>query len=227
MTLLLTLATLPFLAKAAVLATGVTGYLAQSLYKIFQLLIPCCWRRMLGKRGLSILWPVEEPLPSLRTWLIATGAGVALSGTGIVFVLALSGALGIDPAVIREGLAGRFGVSGMSALAVVVFLAVINAAIEELHFRAWLDREISMRIGNKAGIGISASAFALMHSMIFAGLPGISVPAIALACMALVIAGVTFSLVMRRPGGIHAAWLCHGIVDVLLLGWGLFWLGFF
>jgi len=83
-----------------------------------------------------------------------------------------------------------------------------------------------VRLGDAAGIAISACAFALMHSLIFAGLPGIPVAGIALVCCGLAVAGVTFSLVMRLPGGIHAAWLCHGIVDALLLGWGLFWIGF-
>jgi hypothetical protein len=42
----------------------------------------------------------------------------------------------------------------------------------------------------------------------------------------LFIAGVSWSLIARRPGGIHAAWLSHGLTDAGLLTWGLFWLGY-
>jgi hypothetical protein len=45
--------------------------------------------------------------------------------------------------------------------------------------------------------------------------------------VALLLIAVVWSLLARRPGGIHAAWLSHAMTDAGLLTWGLFWLGYF
>ena len=50
---------------------------------------------------------------------------------------------------------------------------------------------------------------------------------LALVFVSLWIAGASWSLIARRPGGIHAAWLSHGLTDSGLLTWGLLWLGYF
>ncbi|MFV2069965.1 MAG: hypothetical protein ACC645_23610 [Pirellulales bacterium] len=39
-------------------------------------------------------------------------------------------------------------------------------------------------------------------------------------------AGVVWSGITRLSGGIHAAWLAHGLTDAGLLTWGLFYLGY-
>jgi hypothetical protein len=62
---------------------------------------------------------------------------------------------------------------------------------------------------------------------IFSGFPDVTVWVLSLVFLSLMIAGVSWSLIARREGGIHAAWLSHGLTDAGLLTWGLFWLGFF
>jgi membrane protease YdiL (CAAX protease family) len=134
--------------------------------------------------------------------------------------------MGIDPEPIRAGLDVRFAVGPVGACLVVIFLSLLNSALEELHFRAWLDREISSRWGTVAGISISAVAFGAMHVLIFLGMPGLPCLAMLLVPLGLAVAGVAWSILMRLPGGIHAAWFSHGLTDSLLLGWGLHWLGY-
>jgi len=224
--LLVVLAALPFVAKWATL--GASGYAAQSLYKLLQLAAPVGWRwKVDGKRGLAAWWPVDEPLPSARTWGVAVGVAALLAGSAIVAVPLLAARLDVDPRQLRTALDARFALTPWRAAGIVLYLLTINAALEELHFRAWLDREFSARWGNAAGIGLSAFLFAAMHVFIFVGMPGAGPPELALLFVALAIAAVAWSLIARRPGGIHAAWLSHGLTDAGLLTWGLFWLGYF
>ncbi len=222
--LLLGLAAVPFIAKIAMM--GAQGYLLQSLYKVFQLLIPAAWRWKNGMHGIRVLWPAEEPLPSWKMWMTGIAVAFGLSGAGVGALLLLAPLLGIDPSAIRAGMDARFSVGPAAALCVVVFLSFANSALEELHFRAWLDRGLSARMGSIAGIGVSAAAFGAMHGLIFLGLPGIPPAVAGLAAAATMLCGVCWSLLMRGRGGIHAAWLSHGLTDVLLLGWGLGWLGY-
>jgi membrane protease YdiL (CAAX protease family) len=151
---------------------------------------------------------------------------VVLSGCGMGAATWLLPYLELDPHAIRAGLDDRFQMGPAGALLVVVFLSVVNSGLEELHFRAWLDRELSARWGAAAGIAASSLAFGGMHVLIFLGMPDLPAAAVVLVPLSLAIAGAVWSLLMRRPGGIHAAWLSHGLTDALLLGWGLHWLDY-
>src|SRR5262249_18100941 len=131
------------------------------------------------------------------------------------------------PAVLRENLDTQFAMTPWRAAAIVAYLAVANSALEELHSRAWLDRELSARWGNAAGMLASAATFGAMHLFIFTSAKGVTPPTLAAIFGALVVMGLLWSGLMRRPGGIHAAWFCHGLTDAGFLTWGLFWLGYF
>lgn len=218
---------LPFLAKAIVLVIGSQGYALQSGYKLVQAAVPAWWRyRREGLRGIRAIWPTDEPAPGWRTWALGVCIAIALSGSAIAAAIVILPQLDIDPVQIRAGMDARFPTGPAGAIAIVIFLSVVNSALEELHFRAWLDRELSAALGSPAGIAISAGAFGAMHVLIFLGMPGLPWLAIVLVPLALAVAGASWSLLMRRRGGIHAAWLSHGLTDALLLGWGLHWLGY-
>jgi membrane protease YdiL (CAAX protease family) len=225
--ILVAFALLPFLAKAIALMLGATGYGIQSVYKLFQLLAASLWRyRWRQARGFGVVWPTEEPMPSASTWAIAVILAIVLSGSAIALATWLLPHIDIDPRVIRAGLDERFRLGPTGALLVVVFLSLANSGLEELHFRAWLDRELSARWGSAAGVTVSAAAFGAMHILIFLGMPGLPRAAVLIVPCALATAGAAWSMLMRRPGGIHAAWLSHGLTDALLLGWGLHWIGY-
>ncbi|MFA7681553.1 MAG: CPBP family glutamic-type intramembrane protease [Candidatus Peribacteraceae bacterium] len=222
------LASLPFVTKGIVLWIGITGYAAQSLYKILQLCIPVLWRRkMLHARGWNTLWPIDEMWPCREVILLAISIALVFSVSAIGAMKILAPFFSVDPALIRAGMDARFSVTPLGALCVVLFLSCINSAIEELHFRAWLDREISRAWGTTFGVSISALAFGGMHVLIFWGLPGFTLPILLLIALGLAIAGAAWSMLMRLPGGIHAAFLSHALSDALVLGWGLLWLGYF
>ncbi|HAI98451.1 TPA: hypothetical protein DCL30_02815 [Candidatus Peribacteria bacterium] len=223
---LLGAASIPFLVKIAVLSLGVSGYLLQSLYKVFQLIVPGVWRYRDGKTGARIVWPTDEPRPSAVLWIMATLIALVLSLSAIVALQLLIPLFHLDPETLRRGLDARFAVGPVGAVAVVVFLSFLNSALEELHFRAWLDRELSRSTGDTIGIITSASLFGLMHGLIFLGLPDVPTSLIPLAIIGLAIGGICWSLLLRKSGGIYAAWWSHGLTDALLLGWGLSWLGY-
>lgn len=218
--LILFLALLPFGAKALVLWSGSTGYLLQSLYKPLQLLTPFVWRWVTQK---SLTGPLREK-PSIGTLLIAILFALLASGIAIGLLLIVAPLLALDPLVIRAGLDQRFSVSPLGAVGVVLFLSTANALLEEWHFRLWLDRVLSEKLGKFLGITLSALAFGVMHVFIFAGT--VDVPTFVLVLMAggIAIMGAVWSLILRRTGGFYGAWLSHALTDAMLLGWGLTWL---
>lgn len=225
---ILLLAMLPFAAKAISVTWLASHYLTQGLYKIFQLGVPVAWRRkMLGRRGLSAIWPIEEGWPSMATWGLAVGIACLLIGTAIVAITSLAPALGVVPSALRKDFDARFALTPLVAIGIVVYLFTINAALEELHFRGWLDRALTKTCGDACGIATSAATFGAMHLFIFAGMRGVGLVQLGLVWLSLTIAGASWSWLARRPGGIQAAWLSHGLTDAGLLTWGLHWLGYF
>lgn len=222
---LLLLASLPFLLKAATL--GTTGYALQSSYKVLQLILPMLWYRRMGKRGKEEFYPAQEMRPSWKLLSLAVLSAIALAGSGVLALHFVILILALDSATLRVGFDARFAMGPMGALFVVLFLASANAYLEEWHFRWWLDFELTRQWGRGVGIALSAAAFAFMHAFIVWGLPG--VPSIAAPLMAagLFIAGIVWSVLLRRAGGFYAAWFSHGLTDALLLSWGLWWLGYF
>lgn len=223
---LLLLAATPFLTKALTMAFLAKGYGFQSLYKFAQIVAPLAWRWFHGKRGLAIAWPVREPRPSARLLAVGTGTGAVFGVSAILAARSLAPLFDMDPAVLRAGFDNTFAVDGLFAVAVAAFLVFLNSAIEEMHFRVWLDGELSKRWGNTAGIVVSAVAFAAMHGFILLGFPTMPTALTVLIIGCLAFAGVCWSVMVRRPGGIYAAWISHALTDALLLGWGLFWLGY-
>lgn len=200
----------------------------QWVYKLPLLLVPVLWRVWIGKqRGLAAFWPVAEPLPAVKLWLAALAMGVVFASCAIGLVVWLSPVLEIDPQRLRGAFDARFALTPLKAVGVVIYLLSLNAGLEELHYRAWLDRELSVRSSSMVGVLCSAVAFSGMHVFVFAGMPGVRGVHLVLVCLPLFVAGVSWSMLMRRPGGIHAAWLSHGVTDSGLLVWGLYWLGYF
>ena len=144
--LLVALALVPFAAKTVSLAWFDQNYLAQSVYKIAQLLVPVGWRRQIDdRRGWSIVWPVDEPLPSASTWLLGVVIAAASIATSSLLVPWFAAQAGFDPTQLRAHFDARFAMTPWRAAAVVIYLATVNAGLEELHFRAWLDRELTAR----------------------------------------------------------------------------------
>lgn len=222
MTSVLLLAALPFGIKAITLFAGATGYGLQSLYKIAQLGVPLLWWRRSWQSPRSLL----VVRPSVGLLAVAAAVSVLVTVLAIALILTLAPIFDLDPVELRKAYDDRFAVSGMGAVAVVVFLSFLNSALEELHFRAWLDRELSQRVGDVAGVAVSACAFGGMHGFILIGMPNVPTIGIVLMAIGLAFVGACWSMMMRRPGGIYAAWLSHGLTDALLLTWGLFWLGY-
>jgi membrane protease YdiL (CAAX protease family) len=220
------LAALPFAARAVTDVFGLPIHYGQVSYKLLLLIAPLWWRRRYdGRRWLACFWPIDEPLPNAATWLMAVASAAVLAGGAIFLIPLLAGPLGIEAVALGGEFTRRFDLTPLRAALIVAYLFTINAALEELHYRAWLDRELSARFGSPAGIIASAAIFSALHMFIFAPMAGVTLPVLVLIGVALFLAGALWSLLARRRGGIHAAWLSHGLTDAALLTWGLFWLG--
>jgi hypothetical protein len=64
-----------------------------------------------------------------------------------------------------------------------------------------------------------------MHILILAGSPAGTPLVLLLMGFAVSLAGMCWSFLLRK-GGLMAAFLSHCMTNVLLLGWGLRWLGY-
>ena len=221
-------AILPHLVRGSIFWLGILGYGVQLIYKAALIAGPMIWRtRQDEKLSWNSVWPIKEPLPSKKVWIYSLLSAVIFSGSAIFTITFFHEMLGVDPNVLKSEFDSLFSLTTPIAVGLVLYLFTINAALEELHFRAWLDVELSSRYGNWVGVFVSSNLFAAMHMFIFAGMEGVSVLSMGLVYLSLVIAGVTWSMFRRVPGGIHAAWLSHGLTDAVLLTWGRFWLGYF
>ncbi len=226
--LLLLLAAAPFILKTISLTLLAKNYLAQSAYKVFQLGAPLWWRRRVNHySGWRVLWPLDEPWPRTGTWVAGVVIALTAVSLSMLAIPRLAEWLHIDPATLRQDFDARFSMTPWRAVVIVIFLSTLNSALEEFHFRAWLDPELSKRFGNGVGILGSAAAFGLMHLFIFANMQNVTAMSLGLVFVALVMIASAWSLLARRPGGIHAAWLSHALTDAGLLSWGLVWLGYF
>ena len=106
------LALLPFALKAAALAWFSSNYLAQSAYKLLQLAVPVAWRRRVDRAtGWRSVWPVDEPLPALSTWLIAVVLALATIALAAVLIPWLAGRSGIDPRELRQHFDDRYALN--------------------------------------------------------------------------------------------------------------------
>ncbi len=221
----LALAVIPFALRFISYYGLGANYAAQSLYKLGQLFVPVLWRRHVeNRRGWACWWFVEEPLPTKRVGSIAVTLAAVMVAIPALTIPMLAHWFHIDPLAVRAHLSAKFSLTPALALPTVAFLSTLNAGLEEFHFRGWLDRQLSIRCGAIAGSLGSASAFALMHLFIFAGVPGAKPTAQLGVFVVLFGAGLMWSWLARQPGGIHAAWLSHGLTDAGLLTWGLFWI---
>lgn len=219
-------ALLPFLVQTVVLLSGVTGYVFQSFYKAAQLGAFTIWRFAHGERGLAIFWPVREQLPSRRTFLTATFIGLLVGAVAIALLLTLLPFVDLDRDAIRYLFDERFKITPLSGLLITLYLCTINSALEEMHFRQWMDLEISRRFGTAVGITFAAVAFGMMHVFLFIGFGVIPLLPIGIMAAGLAVTGALWSILIRQKGGIYAAWWSHAVADAVLLFWGLQWLGY-
>ncbi|MFN3470147.1 MAG: lysostaphin resistance A-like protein [Novosphingobium sp.] len=121
----------------------------------------------------------------------------------------LIGAGGVSASLLMSWLNGGVvpgsGMSGFSlAVGLGMMLTLVQASMEEVLFRGWLQPVLAARWGAMAGVLASALLFALFHLIGGARAP------VTLAFIML--AGVLFGLLTQRTGGLaasvaaHAAW---------------------
>lgn len=121
-------------------------------------------------------------------------AGLFIGAGGLAFALMLSWLSG-------SAVAGR-GATGLGMLVLLsITLTLVQAAMEEVLFRGWLQPVLSQRIGHIAGIGGTALLFTGFH-LIGGGRQPLSLVVITLA-------GLLFGLLAWRSGGIFAPIAAH------------------
>lgn len=181
------------------------GWPGHGLYKAALLLLPFAagYRpRRVGRSALA---------ESLRG--AATGLALGALGWGLLSLLL---PYFIEPAALCARFDARYHYDSAGKVVLVVgCLMTANAALEEWFYRGFLDAEV--------GPAVSAVFFGAQHALVLWGLAG-PVPAL-LAGVATGVAGRLFSFHAAR-GGLAAAFVCHAAADAVLLGGGLFTLGY-
>ncbi|RMH58532.1 MAG: hypothetical protein D6679_04900 [Candidatus Hydrogenedentota bacterium] len=198
------IAAVPLLLAAAGPFLG-HGWLGFGLYKIALLLLPFLYGKKLRPPR-----PPKRPetLPAILSGLVL--GGVAF---GLVWLFL---PLFIAPGELRHAFDVRYGYSPATAAAAALLIATANALLEEWFYRGFLDEQI--------GPPASAFCFALQHVIVLAGLGSVS----AALCTGAAVypAGLVWSF-LSRGGRIQEPFLSHVAADLVLLGGGLFFLGYF
>ena len=138
-------------------------------------------------------------------WASAAARGAGL-GLGSLLLAAVYAALA---GTVQRGTGG--GVPLLLALGVLV--VTMQAGIEEVLFRGWLQPLLARGMGEWAAVGVTAVVFALLHAIV-GGIDGVSL-------LNLLLGGLLFGLLAARDRGIAgavAAHVAYNAAEQLLLG---------
>ncbi len=165
------------------------------------------WVRRAERRSLASIG-----LPR-RGWRAREAVWLAL---GAVWALVAVSALRLfdEEADVFSTLAAYVEAPGVAVVALLIVLpvAVIAAAAEEVLFRGWLLTAIATRAGMAWAVGVSSLLFALVHF-----LPSQLVAAPALTSLAAyAFAGAAFAVIALREGRLSAAIAFHAGYNALL-----------
>jgi len=144
--------------------------------------------------------PAPNPLPR---W----GLALAVAGT-----LGLSHLLGLIVATIDGPTEGALApvnalltdASWGALLAAALALAIAPALSEEILFRGLLLGRFCARLGTAGGLALSSLLFGMIHLNLAQGAPA-------------VVLGLYFGGLTLRTGSVHAAILCHGINNLVVV----------
>lgn len=182
------------------------GWVGHGLYKIALFSIPLYF-------GLR---PRRIPSINPRDRVAAILSGIILGGVAFGLLYTIMPLL-IDPIEVRRGFDSRYGYTPTTAIIAAILIMSINALLEEWFYRGFLD--------DHAGVPVSVLAFGAQHMIVLGGLVGFW-PAV-LAGAAVMPAGAIWTWIARRSGSkIFLPWISHMLTDVVLLGGGLWMLGY-
>jgi membrane protease YdiL (CAAX protease family) len=215
--LLILAATLPTAAALAYFVVWADQPLAAAIYGGTKLamigLLAVLWRT--GR--LPVIAPAAAPRPALREGLLAGAIMAAL-----IVGLSLGPLAGLWRAATPQIAAkvAEFHLATPAAyLLGALALCVVHSLLEELYWRRLVFGGLCARLPPAAAHPLAGLAFAGHHVVIagvYAGW-GAAVP------LGLVVggAGVAWSLLVRRHGGLAGAWIAHACCDaaLLALGW--------
>jgi len=149
---IIALACLPFVARGTAVAWFAHNYLAQSVYKLLQVGIPVGGDvGSVGKRGVQQPGQSTEPLPNVRTCLLAI-AIAAVSVTMAALILpSLAAGWELRRPTCERTLTGHLTSPLRWQWVFRFFLTLVNSGIEELHYRAWLIGSCQIVMAGRSG----------------------------------------------------------------------------
>lgn len=192
---------------------------AASAATMILLAVPIGFERALERPGIAALSPaiIEGLFTAVLFGLLGAAAmlGLRLSGERVSAGRAPALSLGLGLMLGVAGFAAAFALAtiagvtrpgdltetGMASLAIGALLVLLQAAVEELYFRGWLQRALVAGWGRPAGIAAASLAFALLHLINAAWSP--------MDLVNLALAGLAFGLLADRSGGLMLPTAMH------------------
>jgi membrane protease YdiL (CAAX protease family) len=197
-----------------VLWPGPFGLTLWTISKVWILVLPLAWVRFVERGELRLPGPPRAGL----------GVGVA-SGLLFAIVTLAAGILWLeprlDPAPLREMARANAIASPAGYLRMALYIALINALLEEYVWRWFVYRRFESLLAPRAAVLASAAAFTLHHTVILS--VHFSWEMALLGSAAVFAAGALWSWCYLRFRSIWPGYASHVIVDVavLWLGWRL------
>jgi uncharacterized protein len=209
------------------LALGGTGQpnlpqqVAYAAGKIVQFALPLLFVVFISRR-----WP-EWRVGDTRGLRLGLGFGLLV---GAAILAGYYGWLRSSPLLIRageriRGKMGEFGIgSGLTFLALSVFLSVAHSFLEEYYWRWFVFGRMCTLLPVGVSMILSSLAFMAHHVLIvWAYLPDRILTGVLPASLAVAAGGMVWSWLYYRGGSLLAPWLSHALIDsaLFLVGWDL------
>lgn len=210
--------TVPFLGSLIYFVWIPEGPVGQATYtgtKIFTLVYPLFFLRLIGSSGLTRREERQATWPSWKVVVLTgVGSGLAIALLGALLMLTPLGEMvreGADEVTDKaEGLGFR-----KHFLLFAVFVSVFHSALEEYYWRWFAYGHLREKVGHWAGHGIAALAFGGHHLVITMQFfsPGLAI----FLTLCVVAGGLIWTLMYEWQGTVIGCWLSHLCVDVLLM----------
>jgi membrane protease YdiL (CAAX protease family) len=173
--------------------------------------------RRIEPRRVPELLGIKRPGP--RELALGLGSGLAMAALTLAFLIFFKSSIFGDGRIAAV-LAG-WGASGENAVLVYIVMLAFNGALEELFWRGYLYDRLRSTPNRALALGLPALFFGAQHVFVVSAL--IADPALlALVLFGILGAGIVWSLLRERVGGVLPCAISHMLVTAGYMGALLF-----
>ena len=210
MALLVAIILLPLAVIAAQIATGATGAVGNSIYKLAFIIPPLMYCRMNGIR-------LSRDIFKWHHWRHDLGLAALLGAAGAAIFIGAYVAFGVllvDKPAVAAKIHLQFSVNAATVLAIAPFTILINSFIEEFFYRGFAFNLLASK-NALVGTLLPAGVFTVQHLLFI--YHWVSPLPLGLAVVALLVFALALQALYAKADTIVAPWLVHVMGDLAMM----------